>query len=54
MDTKKFCALVALALTVVACSGSNENPQPQPEPTTTNGGDRSVDECPRADGTPCR
>jgi hypothetical protein len=48
---KKFFAL-AILVSVAACSEPAKDPQPQP--VVTSDVDGSVDECPRADGTPCR
>lgn len=48
-----FAAMMSLALALPACAP--EAPQEQPEPEFTAGGvDTTVDDCPRADGQPCR
>lgn len=52
---KKFAlaALAALAFATPACTPPQSHQQPDPN-ATAGGVDETVDECPRADGQPCR
>lgn len=54
MNTKlALAALAALALSAAACTPPQSHHQP--DPNATGGGvDETVDDCPRADGQPCR
>lgn len=48
-----LAAMAALALAAPACTAPQSHQQP--DPNATGGGvDETVDECPRADGQPCR
>lgn len=48
-----LAAMAALALAAPACTALQSHQQP--DPNATGGGvDETVDECPRADGQPCR
>lgn len=49
---KAQLALVTLAAFALAACDAPQ--QPQPDPTATGGVDVTVDDCPRADGQPCR